>query len=71
MNKNLHATLYAKKHKSIELCVKDAIDLDDNCYVYQDGTTQSIGDQSSQIGGSNSTMVVEYVALYEVSMEAV
>ena len=30
-NKSLHANLYAKKHDTLNSCIKDAIDFDDNC----------------------------------------
>ena len=45
--KILHATLYLKKHKSLDAYVKDAIDLDDSCDVFQDRTTQLVKDQGS------------------------
>ena len=34
LNKNFYATLYAKKHKTLDQCVKDAIGLDDNCVIF-------------------------------------
>ena len=33
-DKSLHADLYAKKHKTLNECIHDAIDLDDNCDIY-------------------------------------
>ena len=33
-DKSLHADLYAKKHKTLNECIYDAIDLDDNCDIY-------------------------------------
>ena len=34
LNKSLHANLYMKKHTSLNDCIYDAIDLDDNCDIY-------------------------------------
>ena len=33
-NKSLHANLYAKKHDTLNSCIKDAIDFDDNCKIF-------------------------------------
>ena len=33
-NKSLHANLYGKKHDTLNECIKDAIDFDDNCKIY-------------------------------------
>ena len=33
-NKSLHANLYGRKHDTLNECIKDAIDLDDNCKLY-------------------------------------
>ena len=33
-NKLLHANLYGKKHDTLNECIKDAIDFDDNCEIY-------------------------------------
>lgn len=35
LNKNLHANLYGKKHRTLNECVHDAIDHDDNCVIYE------------------------------------
>lgn len=32
--KSLHVNLYGKRHESLKACIKDAIDLDDNCKIY-------------------------------------
>ena len=34
LNKSLHANLYMKKHATLNECIYDAIDLDDNCDIY-------------------------------------
>ena len=33
-DKKLHVDLYAKKRKTLNECIADAIDLDDNCDIY-------------------------------------
>ena len=33
-NKSLHANLYGKKHDTLNECIKDAIDFDDNYEIY-------------------------------------
>ena len=33
-NKSLHANLYGQKHDTLNECIKDAIDLDDNCELF-------------------------------------
>ena len=33
-DKTLHADLYAKKHKALNNCIVNAIDLDNNCHIY-------------------------------------
>ena len=33
--KSLHANLYGKKHDTLNECIKNAIDLDDNCEIYE------------------------------------
>ena len=33
-NKSLHANLYGQKHDTLNECIKDAINLDDNCELY-------------------------------------
>ena len=33
-DKSLHANLYGRKHKTLNECIYDAIDLDDNCDIY-------------------------------------
>ncbi|RYA69000.1 hypothetical protein DD595_25490, partial [Enterobacter cloacae complex sp. 4DZ3-17B2] len=36
LNKELHAILYSKKHTTLEACVSDAIDLRDNCEIFNE-----------------------------------
>ena len=33
-NKSLHANLYGKKHDTLNECIKDVIDFDNNCEIY-------------------------------------
>ena len=33
-NKTLHANLYGRKHDTLNKCIRDAIDLDDNCELF-------------------------------------
>ena len=41
IRKSLRASLYTKKHTTLEAYIKNAIDLDDNCDIYQDETLES------------------------------
>ena len=41
INKNLCASLYTKKHTHLSASIKDAIDLDENCDIYQEETLES------------------------------
>ena len=34
LNKSLHANLYAKKHNILNACIRNSIDFDDNCDLY-------------------------------------
>ncbi|MCO5595516.1 hypothetical protein L7F22_049561 [Adiantum nelumboides] len=36
LNKELHAILYSKKHTTLEACASDAIDLGDNCDIFDE-----------------------------------
>ena len=40
MNNNLHAALFAMKCKMLSACIKDAIELDENCKEFNDETTK-------------------------------
>ena len=33
-NKSLHANMYGRRHDTLNECIKDAIDFDDNCDLY-------------------------------------
>ncbi len=46
-NKSLHANLYGKRHRTLNECIKDAIDLDDNCELY--------GNVHKQLNSSNAS----------------
>ena len=52
-DKTLHADLYGKKHKTLNECMHEAIDLDDNCDIYGKNKPTSRLDSSSTT--SNST----------------
>ena len=52
-DKSLHADLYNKKHKTLNECIYDAIDLDDNCDIY--GKDNSIFGLDSQTTTSRNT----------------
>ena len=41
INKSLHASLYTKKYINLDTSIKNAIDLDDNCDIYQEETLES------------------------------
>ena len=58
VNQNLHATLFAKEHTNLNSCINDAIRLDDNCDVYQDGAIVANRDNKSQSGDSTSTVII-------------
>ena len=46
VNKTLHANLYSQKYKNLNACIREAIDVDDNCEIFKDGVAES--DTSSQ-----------------------
>ena len=52
-DKSLHADLYNKKHKTLNECMYDAIDLDNNCDIY--GTDKPISGLDSQSTTSRNT----------------
>ena len=41
-NKKLHVALFATKHKTIMACVKDVIELDENCKKLNGGNNTSV-----------------------------
>ena len=41
ISKSLHASLYTQKLDNLDTCIKVAIDLDDNCNIYQEKTLES------------------------------
>ena len=47
LNQKLHATLYPKKHKTLNACIKEAIELDDNVDKFKDGRPTRLGDSRS------------------------
>ena len=46
-NKLLHANLYAKKHNTLNSCIKDAIDFDDNCEIFGNVNASARSETSS------------------------
>ena len=46
-NKSLHANLYAKKHDTLNSCIKDAIDFDDNCKIFGNVNASARSETSS------------------------
>ena len=55
-DKSLHADLYAKKHKTLNECIYDAIDLDDNCDIYgKDKSISGVDSLSTTSRGTQET----------------
>lgn len=54
LNKALHANWYGRKHKGLNECIADAIDLDDNCDIYGIDKPISGTDASSQTSGNTA-----------------
>ena len=53
-DKTLHADLYAKKHKTLNQCIANVINLDDNCDIY--GKDKPIsGTKPKSIANSSET----------------
>ena len=55
-DKSLHADLYAKKHKTLNKCIHDAIDLNNNCDIYGKDKPISRVDSLSTTSRSVRTM---------------
>ena len=70
-DKTLHADLYAKKHKTLNECITDAIDLDDNCDIYgKDKPISGIENQSTASSNETSrNRVDEKEAMVELIMK--
>ena len=53
LNCKLHAALYPKKHKTLNACIKEAVELDDNVDKFRDersmGLRESQSDKSSEL----------------------
>ena len=47
MNCKLHAALCPKKHKTLNACIKEAVELDDNVDEFRDGRLTGLGDLRS------------------------
>ena len=47
LNRKLHAALYPKKHKTLNACIKEAVELDDNIDEIIDGRPTGLGDYGS------------------------
>ena len=56
LNRKLHAALYPKKHKTLNACIKQAVELDDNVDEFRDGRPTRLGDLGSD-KSSESRMV--------------
>ena len=52
-NKTLHANLYSMKHKTLNECVTDAIDLDDNCIIFGGTSPRSSDSRHSHVSTKN------------------
>ena len=63
-DKSLHANLYIKKHKTLNMCTYDAIDLDDNCDIY--GKDKPISGLDSQSTTSKNTQEIGKKKMNEV-----
>ena len=52
----MHADLYAKKHKNLNECIYDGIDLDDNCDIYgKDKPISGVDSLSTTSRGTQET----------------
>ena len=68
-NKSLHANLYGKKHDTLNECIKNAIDFDDNCEIYGnvDKKIHSPSETSSvKSGKTQETSLVEADAIADL-----
>ena len=44
LNQKLHAALYPRKHKTLNACTKEAVELADNVDKFKDGRPTGLGD---------------------------
>ena len=58
LKKKLHAALYPKKHKTLNVCIKDAIELDDIVNKFRYGRPTGLRDSASN-RSSKSRVVVQ------------
>ena len=56
--RKLHAALYPKKHKTLNACIKEAVELDNNVDEFRDGRPTGLGDSKSD-KSSKSRVVVQ------------
>ena len=73
-NKSLHANLYDKKHDTLNECIKDAIDFDDNCEIYGnvDKKIHSPSETSSvKSGKTQETSPVETDAIADLVVKKI
>ena len=47
LNQKLYAALYPKKHKTLNACIKETVELDDNVDKFKDGRPTELGDLGS------------------------
>ena len=58
LNRKLHAALYPKKHKTLNMCIKDVVELDDNVDKFRDGRPTRLKNSRSY-KSSESRVVVQ------------
>ena len=68
-NKSLHVSLYGKKHDTLNECIKDAIDFDDNCEIYGNVDKKNhspLETSSFKSGKTQETSLVEADAIADL-----
>ena len=71
LNKNLHANLHGRKHKTLNECIKEAIDQNDNCDIYgkDKPITGSDGTSSRTTSDTERTKVAKAEAMVDMIMK--
>ena len=60
ISKSLRASLYTKKHTTLEACIKNTIDLHDNCDIYQEENLENgASSQSTRLVANDLVARVE------------
>lgn len=57
LNKTLNVNLYSKKHGTLNECILDAIDLDDNCDIFGNVSLHLSGTENSTIKGNETSRI--------------